>query len=188
MLRSYSLLNSEAELIRDLKIREIKAFEYIYNKYSGAINDLLIHIAGFEHNEPLLIKTFGTIYTSIHLYNEKECSLFIWIINIARQLALNQDNISSFKINTDLNREASWAKLDTAAFILAYRGYTKIKIAQILRIPIEEVGAKIRSAGLIIRKSQELEIDNLELSPCVEEEKAGIKTVLKNYLNVFKTF
>ncbi|WEK17880.1 MAG: hypothetical protein P0Y49_13835 [Candidatus Pedobacter colombiensis] len=157
-------MDSEAELIRDLKIREIKAYEYIYNKYSGAINDLLIQIAGFEHNELLLIKTFETIYTSIEHYDENEYRLFTWMVNIARHLALNQGNISSFKINTDLNREASWAKLDTAAFILAYRGYTNIKIAQTLRIPVEEVGAKIREAGLIMRKSQELQTGDFEVS------------------------
>lgn len=81
----------ENELITLLKDKDEKAFNYLYEHYSGAIYGLILKIVESkqEHAEEVLQDAFVKIWKYIDQYDASKGRLYTWIINITRNTAID---------------------------------------------------------------------------------------------------
>ena len=172
---------SQDELIVLIREKDQKAFSYLYDNYSqalfGVINSIVKNI---EESEDILQKTFVKIWNNFPSYNESKGRLYTWMLNIARNLAIDttrskyeriktktqstSDELSGLDkdlavsnnshehigLNTILNRLKEEHK---AILDLAYfEGYTQEEISKKMNLPLGTVKTKIRQAILKLRE------------------------------------
>jgi RNA polymerase sigma-70 factor (ECF subfamily) len=157
---------SDSALIVLLKQKDRKAWEYLYEKYAGALYGLIRQVMGdTKFNEETLQQVFVTICDNISQYDPSKSSLFTWMINITRRAAINnlnlidQDNKQHYSDTGSLTENNGLGGLitrlkkeDTQLIHLSYfKGYSDEDIAQHLNIPAEIVKIKIRNALLQLR-------------------------------------
>ncbi|MBC7863905.1 MAG: sigma-70 family RNA polymerase sigma factor [Bacteroidia bacterium] len=170
---------SEDELISLLKAGSQQAFSYLYDHYSKAIYGIIFNIVGEEAEaEDVLQQFFLKVWKSIATYEKEKGRLFTWMLNIARNSAIDftrskkakmENNIRSIEknvfeinkkhqetINTDhigLRKLVDNLKADHREIInLAYyEGYTQEEIALKLNMPLGSVKTKVRQAILQLR-------------------------------------
>ncbi|WP_237559504.1 RNA polymerase sigma factor [Edaphocola flava] len=81
---------SEEELISLLKNKDEKAFNYLYDNYSGAIYGLILKVVfASEYAEEVIQDVFLKIWKNIDQYDASKGRLYTWMINIARNTALD---------------------------------------------------------------------------------------------------
>lgn len=81
---------SEDELIALLKNKEEKAFNYLYDNYSGALYGLILKVVvASEYAEEVIQDVFLKIWKNIDQYDASKGRLYTWMINIARNTALD---------------------------------------------------------------------------------------------------
>lgn len=166
--------HNEENLIQSLKRKDEEAFNQLYTNYSAALYGIIIKI--IDSNEvanDLLQEVFLKIWRGIDRYDRKKGRLYTWMINIARntaidmvrspsfqrenknlELAPNQNKIKdglSNHIRIDhLGLKEIVQKLDTNYQIiidLAYfKGYTQKEIAEFLNIPLGTVKTRSKKA------------------------------------------
>lgn len=95
-------------LIASFQERDPSAFEKIYDMYSealyGVINSVL-HNA--EVSEEVLQDSFVKIWNNSHKYNPRKGRFFTWMLNIARNSAIDKTRSKDFK-NQKKNHEAEY--------------------------------------------------------------------------------
>lgn len=81
---------SEEELITLLKDKDEKAFNYLYDNYSGALYGLILKIV-LESNyaEEVIQDVFMKIWKNIDQYDTSKGRLYTWMINISRNTAID---------------------------------------------------------------------------------------------------
>lgn len=169
---------NQDELAVLIKNRDQNAFGYLYNNYSKAIFGVISNIVDDnEEAEDILQKTFLKIWNSFDFYNTEKGRLYTWMLNIARNLAIDykrsksnknknqnvEDNVYAF--NTIHAEEESHDyiglkkvvdKLKPDHLILIelayYLGYTQEDISKELDIPIGTVKTRMRKALLLLRE------------------------------------
>jgi len=89
---------SEEELVRALRNRERIAIEALYDMYSsslyGVISRIIVDTATAED---VLQETFIKIWNSFSAYSTEKGRLFTWMVNIARNLAIDKIRSKDFK-------------------------------------------------------------------------------------------
>ncbi len=88
-----STLNRQKEehLISLLRKKDRQGFELLYDNYSGAIYGVILRIVKQnEVAEEALQDVFLNIWNKIDQYNAEKGKLFTWIINIARNMAIDK--------------------------------------------------------------------------------------------------
>lgn len=166
------------DLVVLIKNRDQKAFSYLYDNYSKVLFGIIYAIVGdYEETEDLIQNTFIKIWNSFDNYDSSKGRLFTWMINIARNVAIdfkrsknskNQNRNISNNINDVNNLFAEDFSSDTIGLIgvveklnsenllliqLAfYKGYTQHEISVELKIPLGTVKTKMRKALLILRE------------------------------------
>lgn len=170
---------TETELISLLQSNEAAAYNYLYDKYSGALYSIIRKIIVQEDKAvDVLQEAFIKIWKNIHTYDPNKAKLFTWMINIAKNISI--DILRSKDYKSEQNRTASGdvfienenlsinvpvdhiginkileqLKDDYKKIIdLAYfKGYTQDEISKELNIPIGTVKTKARNAILELRK------------------------------------
>jgi len=166
----------QEELAAMLRNRERKAFDLLYDNYSAALLGVICQmITPKESAEDILQETFVKIWKYIDRFDATKGSLYTWMLNIARNTALdalkskghkkqlqNQtiDNIVyNEKGDSELSQPAASARLDlkdlsgildqenTLLISKAYfEGYTQAEIAEETGIPLGTVKTRMRSA------------------------------------------
>jgi RNA polymerase sigma factor (sigma-70 family) len=90
MNNPYSSL-SEKELLNQLKEPNQLAFSALYDRYAPSLLGVITHIV--HHNgldaTLLLEKTFINVRSQITQFNPEQHSLFVWLLNISRQTAVD---------------------------------------------------------------------------------------------------
>tara|TARA_R100000935_G_scaffold55682_2_gene85924 strand:- start:10959 stop:11498 length:540 start_codon:yes stop_codon:yes gene_type:complete len=90
-------------LILQMQQRNEKAFERLYSMYSEAIQGIIYSIVLDEAvAEEVLQDTFIKIWNNSEAYDIKKGRFFTWILNIARNTAIDKTRSKSFK-NTKKN-------------------------------------------------------------------------------------
>lgn len=158
--------------------RNEKAFTYLYDNYSAALYGV-IHsiIADSETANDILQDVFVNIWRKIDSYDPAKGRLFTWMLNIARNAAIdklrsrsfrdglknqpiseNVDTGSNSAINpaikdVGLRKIVSRLKEEQRVLIdLSYfQGYTHEEIAKAMNIPLGTVKTRIRSALIQLR-------------------------------------
>lgn len=162
---------TEAELVMLLKQRDNGSYNYLYDHYSGALYTIILQIV---HNESIagdvLQEVFVNIWKKIESYDQTKGRLFTWMLNIARNAAIDMIRSKSYRNNTkreslDGNAEnlpSTPLEIDNigikkvidklkpeqrSLIELAYfEGYTHEEIAEIEAIPLGTVKTRIRAA------------------------------------------
>ncbi len=165
---------SEEQLIVLLKDKNENGFHYLYDHYSGALYGVILRIVqSKDYTEEIIQDVFVKIWNSIHQYDSSKGRFYTWMINIARNTAI--DYLKSKSFQNELKNQPlpdfvyNSAELSTtnnsSDFIgfsnvlesletdkkelidLAYyQGYTQNEISEKLKIPLGTVKTKMRNA------------------------------------------
>lgn len=168
---------SEAELVEGLLQQDQQAFSYLYDHYSRALFNIIYQsVQDNALAEDVLQQVFVKIWKGIPQYNAGKGRLFTWMLNIARNQAI--DTLRSKQFNKDsktislpenvYEQQATTASIRDAGLLkvleklpsesrrllqLAYfSGYTQEEIARILELPLGTVKSRLRSIIIQLRK------------------------------------
>lgn len=168
---------TEPELVELLKQRDNKAFNYLYEHYSGALYGVVMPIVNdAEVANDVLQEVFLNIWRKIDSYDPGKGRLFTWMLNIARNAAidmLRSKNFQNTRKNQPLSDTVNWStntqvqnvdniglrkmleKLKdeqrTLVELAYFRGYTHEEIAAMEGIPLGTVKTRIRAALIQLR-------------------------------------
>jgi RNA polymerase sigma factor (sigma-70 family) len=171
---------SEPELIQAIRNRDKKGAEALYNMYSSALYGVIFRILQHEEiAEDLLQESFVKIWNSAASYDESKGRLFTWMINIARNLAIDKTRSKDFRnhsktddienlvlsvdkgYSTSINPETlglkdlvNKLKPDQKIILdlVYFRGFTHVEAAEELDIPLGTVKTRLRNAIITLRK------------------------------------
>ena len=162
----------ETELVALLQERNGQAFSYLYDNYSGA---LLGVIGGIITDRDLagdvLQNVFVNIWRKIELYDPSKGRLFTWMLNIARNAAIDEVRSRSYRDTQknqpitedgslpgavtgpaigDVGLKKVLAKLKEEWRVLIdlsyFQGFTHEEIAKLQGLPLGTVKTRIRTA------------------------------------------
>jgi RNA polymerase sigma factor (sigma-70 family) len=161
----------EYELVAALRQRENQAFSYLYDHYSGALYGIINQIVGdTELSNDVLQETYVNIWRRIDTYDAGRGRLFTWMLNIARNAAIDKTRSKGFQQSQrqisladgemvpaivrpgvdDLGLKKVILKLKDEQRLLIdlsyFQGFTHEQIARALDIPLGTVKTRIRSA------------------------------------------
>lgn len=165
---------SEEQLIVSLKERNENGFHYLYDHYSGALYGVILRIVqSKDYTEEIIQDVFVKIWNSIHQYDSSKGRFYTWMINIARNTAIDYLKSKSFQNElknqplpdfvynsaelSTTNNSSDFIgfnnvldKLETDKKELIdlayYQGYTQNEISEKLKIPLGTVKTKMRNA------------------------------------------
>ena len=167
---STKLIYGEQELVAALRQKDNQAFSYLYDHYAGALYGVIRQIvADAEVSNDVLQETFVNIWRRIDSYDESKGRLFTWMLNIARNAAIDKTRSKGFLQGQrqlplegelmqttvrpgidDFGLKKIIQKLKDEQRLLIelsyYQGYTHEQIAKALGIPLGTVKTRIRSA------------------------------------------
>ncbi len=164
---------SEPELIAMLKEQSNNGFNYLYDNYSGALFTIINQVVtDKEIAGDVLQEVFINIWKKIELYDPQKGRLFTWMLNIARNAAIDKVRSKGFRnsqqnqsisdnvnegITVSVNPETSDVGLRkvltklkeeyrTLIDLSFFQGFTHEEISKILGIPLGTVKTRIRTA------------------------------------------
>ncbi len=167
---------SEHELVTSLQQRNEKAFGYLYDNYSGALYGIVNSIVtDKEIANDVLQNVFVNIWRKIESYDPAKGRLFTWMLNIARNAAIDEVRSKGFR-DSQKNQSLS-ENVDTGAVtgpavddvglrkvltrlkgelrilvdLSYFQGFTHEEISKALNIPLGTVKTRIRSALIQLR-------------------------------------
>ena len=161
----------EYELVAALRQKENQAFSYLYDHYSGALYGIINQIvADTELSNDVLQETYVNIWRRIDTYDASRGRLFTWMLNIARNAAIDKTRSKGYQQSQrqisladgemtpaivrpgvdDLGLKKMILKLKDEQRLLIdlsyFQGFTHEQIAKALDIPLGTVKTRIRSA------------------------------------------
>jgi RNA polymerase sigma factor (sigma-70 family) len=164
---------SQQVLVDLLLQRDRKAFERLYDDYSPAIYGLMLKILRDEAlAEDALQDAFVRIWQKIHTYDESKGRLFTWMLNVARNIAIDKlrantsrkaELTSSLQVqHTDVRGPSTTMQIEHIGLdaivaslppeqkmvidLIYYLGYTQAEVAEEFGIPLGTVKSRVRLA------------------------------------------
>ncbi|MDJ1473209.1 sigma-70 family RNA polymerase sigma factor [Cytophagaceae bacterium DM2B3-1] len=184
---SRSVTIAENELIVMLKQHDRKGFEYLYDKYSGALYGVVLRIVKSEEiAEDVVQEAFVKIWRNVSSYEKTKGTLFTWILNIARNTAIDKVRSQDFKQNSkiqdvdqnvsmvdkqaNVNQEIDHIGLEKYVLqlkpehrliieYLYFKGYTQSEVATELNMPLGTVKTRVKMAISHLRELIDEKID-----------------------------
>ena len=169
----------EQELTGLLKQHSNEAFNYLYDNYSGALYGIINQIVpDRETANDILQEVFVNIWKKIDSYDPSKGRLFTWMLNIARNAAIDMIRSKSYQdtlknqpfpdnVHSSLNLHVVKPAVDdiglkkiisnlkeeyrTLIDLSYFQGFTHEEIAKVLDIPLGTVKTRIRTALLQLR-------------------------------------
>ena len=82
---------TEEELLNLLKNKDGNAFSYLYDNYSAALYGVILRILKQDEGaaEDILQDAFMKIWSKMAMYDASKGTLFTWMLNIARNSAID---------------------------------------------------------------------------------------------------
>lgn len=169
---------NEHELVGLLNEQNNEAFNYLYDHYSGALFTIINQIVPDKDTAAdVLQEVFVNIWRKINTYDASKGRLFTWMLNIARNAAIDKvrsrgyrDNkrnqpmmetenmgltISSNPTIADVGLKKVLTTLNEESRKLIdlsyFQGFTHEEIAKLLGIPLGTVKTRIRTAIIQLR-------------------------------------
>lgn len=169
---------NEAELLAGLQSHDEQVFGYLYDRYSKALFSVILQIIPQQEiAEDVLQEVFLKIWRNIGSYDETKGRLYTWILNIARNQAIDRTRSKEFNNRTkttelsetvyssgqtvnaaidDVGLKKTLSNLPEESrklLELAYfQGYTQEEISKLLNIPLGTVKTRIRATIIQLRK------------------------------------
>ena len=180
MTRKTKISLTEEELVLALKNREKIAVEALYDMYSSSLYGVISRIiTDTATAEDVLQETFVKIWHSFSSYSTEKGRLFTWMVNIARNLAIEKIRSKDYK-NQNKNQElennvtfideqrntvykpelmgikdlVQTLKPDQKIILelVYFKGYTHVEAADELGIPLGTIKTRLRMAIQQLRK------------------------------------
>ena len=180
MTRKTKISLTEEELVLALKNREKIAVEALYDMYSSSLYGVISRIiTDTATAEDVLQETFVKIWHSFSSYSTEKGRLFTWMVNIARNLAIDKIRSKDYK-NQNKNQElennvtfideqrntvykpelmgikdlVQTLKPDQKIILelVYFKGYTHVEAADELGIPLGTIKTRLRMAIQQLRK------------------------------------
>ncbi|HQV05548.1 MAG: RNA polymerase sigma factor [Chitinophagaceae bacterium] len=169
-----------AALTQRLQNGDKEAFEELYDQYNAALYGIICKIVRSEEvSQDVLQDAFVKIWKHIHTYNPTKGSLFTWMLNIARNTAIdqlrklkkeNKVDIQTLDFNVDMVNTTAPGKNENTIGVTAlvqklpeeqkrlleyiyFSGYTQKEVSEKLDIPLGTVKSRVRSAIKTLRKA-----------------------------------
>ena len=169
---------SEQELVVLLNEQNNNAFNYLYDHYSGALFTIISQIVpDRDMAGDVLQEVFINIWKKINTYDASKGRLFTWMLNIARNAAIDKIrskgyrdnqrnqaivetensgmNMSSNPTVSDVGLKKVLTTLNAESRKLIdlsyFQGFTHEEIAKMLGIPLGTVKTRIRTAIIQLR-------------------------------------
>jgi RNA polymerase sigma-70 factor (ECF subfamily) len=171
---------SEEELVLALQRRENIAAEALYDMYSASLFGVIVRIVNDETlAEDILQDTFVKIWNSFSSYSTEKGRLFTWMVNIARNLAIDKIRSKDFKNQTknqelennvtfiDEQRNTVYKpellgvkdlveqlkpEQKSILDLVYFKGYTHVEAADELGVPLGTIKTRLRTAIAQLRK------------------------------------
>jgi RNA polymerase sigma-70 factor (ECF subfamily) len=167
---------AEIQLVASLKQGDKAAFSTLYDNYSGSLYGIVMRIVNDEAlAEDVLQEAMIKIWKNIASYDETKGTLFTWLLNITRNVAIDKLRYNSKRQTQPI--ENIMPVIDTgnpnkpedrigvkelvanlkpefkSVISMAYfSGYTQDEISKELNVPIGTVKTRTRNALLELRK------------------------------------
>lgn len=170
---------SEETLVAALQRKDRSALEYLYDHYSGALLGVISRIIKREElAEEILQDVFLKIWDRIETYDAAKGKLFTWMLNIARNQAIDKtrskefskgkktDDIETLVSKVDKN-EFTETQVESIGllellkrlpeeqrFVIDQhylRGYTQAEMAEEFNLPLGTVKTRMRLAMIELR-------------------------------------
>lgn len=169
---------NEEQLVVLLNEQSNDAFNYLYDNYSGALYTIINQIVPDKETAgDVLQEVFINIWKKINTYDATKGRLFTWMLNIARNAAIDKirskgyrdnqkhqpiaegensnANMSSDPSVSDVGLKKMLTKLNEESRKLIdlsyFQGFTHEEIAKMLGIPLGTVKTRIRTAIIQLR-------------------------------------
>ena len=164
-----------------LRNREKIAVEALYDMYSSSLYGVIVRIiVDTATAEDILQETFVKIWHSFASYNTDKGRLFTWMVNIARNLAIDKIRSKDFKNqnkNQELENNVTFVdeqrntvykpellgikdlvqtlkpEQKSILDLVYFKGYTHVEAAEELAIPLGTVKTRLRMALIELRKN-----------------------------------
>lgn len=164
----------EEELVSRLKAKDEQAFAILYDNYSSAVYGVISRVVTDEDiAQDVLQDTFVKVWKNITAYDPAKGRLFTWLINVARNTAIDEVRSRQFRhqsqnqsldasvnmINLSRNvsgKEDHIGLKDSVAGLrpeyssiiqlLYFKGYTQEEVSKELNLPLGTVKTRTRSA------------------------------------------
>ena len=164
-------ITADESIIELLRRQEMNGISLLYDKYSAALFGVILRVVNNrEIAEEVLQDTFTKIWRNFDSYDGTKGRLFTWLINIARNSAIDATRRKGFnqknqelenvvnKIDeqhsTTLNPETLDVRRLTQNLIdlIYFQGYTQVEAAEELSIPLGTVKTRLRSAMVKLKE------------------------------------
>lgn len=162
-----------------LKSKDDKAFNYLYDNYSAALYGVILKVLDKEELAgDVLQEVFVKIWRGIEQYDHNKGRLYTWMLNIARNSAIDILRSRSFQkdqktidieqnVYIQDNHNTPGANIDTIGLkksvmnlkhefrvlidMAYFQGYTQEEISKTLNIPLGTVKTRMRNAILELK-------------------------------------
>ena len=170
----------EDELIEALRQKRKIGYDALYDMYSSALYGIIFRIVQVEETaEDVLQETFIRIWNSFSSYNSSKGRLFTWMMNLARNMAIDKVRSKDYK-NTSKNQdiENNVSIIDVAnnttykpdhlgvkdllvnlkpeqrliVDLVYFKGYTHSEVSEEIGIPLGTVKTRLRTGIIELRK------------------------------------
>ncbi|PSL47647.1 RNA polymerase sigma-70 factor (ECF subfamily) [Chitinophaga niastensis] len=170
---------TEAELVQGLKARDQKVFGYLYDHYSPALYGVIVKVLNDNSSAgDVLQDVFLKIWRYLDSYDERKGRLFTWMLNIARNTAIDILRSKSHKLDQKIQNitdavhsingplavhqstdyvgfsrilEKLTKEQRTLIDLAYYKGCTQEEISRVLDIPLGTVKTRMRNAIIQLR-------------------------------------
>ncbi len=165
---------AEETLLSMLQSRDERGFSILYDNYSAALYGVILKIVRTEEiAADIMQDSFVKIWRNIEGYNASKGTLFTWMLNIARNTAIDKVRSQEFQnsqknqdldttINTIDKQEYSQFDVDAIGVkkvieklkpehrliidLLYFQGYTQAEVSEEFGIPLGTVKTRVKSA------------------------------------------
>jgi RNA polymerase sigma-70 factor, ECF subfamily len=170
----------EGDLVLMLQSKDERGFSILYDNYSSALYGVILKIVRTEEiAADVLQDAFVKIWKNIEGYNRTKGTLFTWMLNVARNTAIDKIRSQDFQNsqrNQDLdstveiidNQASSQFDIDAIGLkkvvenlrpehrqmidLLYFQGYTQAEVAEEFSIPLGTVKTRVKAAIVHLRQ------------------------------------
>lgn len=171
---------AEEALVSLLQSKDERGFSILYDNYSSALYGVILKIVRSEEvAADVMQDSFVKIWRNIEGYNRTKGTLFTWILNVARNTAIDRIRSQEFQNsqkNHDLDDHVNFidsqggSQFDIDAIgvkkvienlrpehqqiidLLYFKGYTQAEVADEFGIPLGTVKTRVKSAIVQLRQ------------------------------------
>ena len=170
----------EGDLVLLLQSKDERGFSILYDNYSSALYGVILKIVRTEEiAADVMQDSFVKIWKNIEGYNRTKGTLFTWMLNVARNTAIDKIRSQDFQNsqrNQDLdstveiidNQASSQFDVDAIGLkkvvenlrpehrqmidLLYFQGYTQAEVAEEFNIPLGTVKTRVKAAIVQLRQ------------------------------------